>query len=113
ARRRPRSRRRRSAPTIRRAQRRPSPPWLPGCSCRHLFGVEPGLERVHADPAVAGEKAFVLAAALLQVGFDDGFDRAGNRVAAERGAGAVAQRRIILGAAAERDLVPLLALLVD
>src|SRR5207253_11336235 len=78
-----------------------------------VLRVDPLLDWRHADAPVGVQERFVLAGALLEIDVDDPLDGAGDVGAIDRRAGAIAERGVVLGAAAERDLVPLLALLAD
>src|SRR5215470_3065705 len=77
-----------------------------------MSGIELLLERLQADAPVGVEEALAVAA-HMQVGVDDGLDRADDVGGAERWSHDVADRGILVGAAAERDLVELGAILVD
>src|SRR5436305_1207057 len=97
----------------------------PGGSCHFLFhetgGVGGGLERLVAHAAQRGDEGFVLAVARglaqLAVGVDEGFDHAGHFFLREGGADDLPGRggagQVAAVGAAEGDLVPLLAVLVD
>src|SRR5262245_13519003 len=77
-----------------------------------MSGIEGLLERLEADAAIGVEEAFSVLA-QLQVGVDNGLDGANNLIGAEGGADDIAERGILVGAAAEGDLVELLAVLID
>src|SRR5262245_21409533 len=77
-----------------------------------MSGIELLLEGLQADAAVGVEEALA-ALAHMQVGVDDGLDRAHHVRGAERWPDDVAERGVLVGAAAERDLVELGAVLVD
>src|SRR5262245_27467285 len=77
-----------------------------------MSGIESLLERLEADAAVGVEETFPVLT-QLQVGVDDGLDGADNLIGPEGRADDVADRRVLVGAAAESDLVKLLAVLID
>src|SRR5687768_12892586 len=71
------------------------------------------LERRHADAAESIEKALFLVT-LGDIDADDALDRIDDFVESDGGADHFAERRVgAAGRAAERDLVPLLAALID
>src|SRR5262245_42200832 len=75
--------------------------------------INPGLERCHADAAESVEEALFLIP-FGNVHIDDPFDRIHDLVERDRRADHFAERRVLsAGRAAERDLVPLLAALID
>jgi hypothetical protein len=75
-------------------------------------GIELLLEGSRADPGQGVVEALAVAA-LLQIGGDDAVDRVDHVVVGEGRADDLADGGVLVGAAAERDLVELLALLVD
>src|SRR5690606_10941427 len=72
-----------------------------------------GLERLDADAAHGGDETLVLVQALGQIGFDQLLDHVGHVGRRKRRADDLAQRGVVALAAADRDLVPLLAVLID
>src|SRR5262245_25278010 len=77
-----------------------------------MSGIELLLEGLQADAPVGVEEALAVGA-YMQVGVDDGLDRAHHFGGAEGRAHDVAERGVLVGAAAERDLIELGAVLVD
>src|SRR4051812_32472896 len=76
-------------------------------------GIELLLERLLAGAAVDLDKRLLLAPAQLEIGLDDTLDRVRHLFGREAGADDLADRRLVVGAAAQRDLVEFLALLVE
>src|SRR5262249_43236223 len=75
--------------------------------------IHAGLERCHADTAESVDEAFAILA-LGDVGVEDGLERFRDFGLRDGRADHLADRGIVAaGGAAERDLVPLLAALVD
>src|SRR5215470_12206308 len=77
-----------------------------------MSGIELLLEGLQADAPVGVEEALAVGA-HMQVGVDDGLDRTNYIRGAERRSHDVADRGVLVGAAAEGDLVELGAVLVD
>src|SRR5215470_12010025 len=77
-----------------------------------MSGIELLLEGLEADAAIGIEEALA-ACTHIQIGVDDGLDRAHDLVGAERRPDDVAERGVLVGAAAEGDLVEFGAVLVD
>src|SRR5262245_55590281 len=77
-----------------------------------MSGIELLLEGLEADAAIGIEERFAVLAEV-QVGVDDRLDGADDLLGAESGADDVADRGVLVGAAAEGDLVELLAVLID
>src|SRR5437867_7188769 len=75
-------------------------------------GIDALLERLDAEPADGIDEALVLVA-LVDVDVDETADDLGHFIRRERRADDLAQRRVLALAAADRNLVPLLAVLVD
>ena len=77
-----------------------------------MSGIEFLPEWLNADAAIGVEEALA-GRARFEIGVDDGLDRIGDFVLAERGADDVADRGGLVARAAERDLVEFDALLID
>src|SRR5262245_28886592 len=77
-----------------------------------MSGIELLLEGLEADAAIGIEERFAVLAEV-QVGVDDRLDGADHLVDAERGADDIADRGVLVGAAAQSDLVEFLAVLID
>src|SRR5262245_38254340 len=77
-----------------------------------MSGIELLLEGLQADAPVGVEEALA-AFAHMQIGVDDGLDRAHDLRGAERRTHDIADRGVLVGTAAEGDLVELGAMLVD
>src|SRR5690554_8053160 len=75
-------------------------------------GIDPLLEGFEADTAIGVEEGLAVAA-LTDVDLKQGIDHFRDLLAAEGGAEDLTQRRFVALGATQRDLVPLLALLVD
>src|SRR5215472_10295826 len=75
-------------------------------------GIDALLERLDAEPPDGVDEALVLVAAL-DVDVDQALDDVGHLLSGEGRADDLAERRLIALCAADRDLVPLLAVLVD
>src|SRR5437867_9238111 len=75
-------------------------------------GIDALLQRFDAEPADGIDEALVLVAAF-DVDVDQAADDVGHFVRRERWADDLAQRRVLALTAADRNLVPLLAVLVD
>src|SRR3954451_15959702 len=76
-------------------------------------GIELLLERLLAGAAVDLDERLVLVGAQLEIGLDDALDRVRHLLGRESRADDPADRRLVVGAAAQRDLVKFLALLVE
>src|SRR5688572_4571274 len=78
-----------------------------------MSGIEGLLEWIGTDAAVGVEEALLRPAPEAQIGGDDGFDGPDDALAREGRADDLSERGGLVGAAAQRDLVELLAFLVD
>src|SRR5262245_27057647 len=81
--------------------------------CLGFAAIERLLERSGAEPAVGVEEPFGAVHPQREIGFDDRFDRVGHLVGAEAAADDLAERRMLVAGAAERDLVEFRTLLFD
>src|SRR5581483_7584200 len=77
-----------------------------------MSGIERLLERRVADAAIGVGKALA-AAPFVEIDIDELVDRAGHGVGGHRGTDDGAQRGVLVGAAADGDLIELLAVLID
>src|SRR3954468_17345640 len=85
-----------------------------GCRAPCLkIAIELLLERIEADAAVGFEEPLIRIGPLLQIDVHDGLDGIRDLVDRESRPHDLADRRVVLGRAAERDLVELLTLLID
>ena len=82
-------------------------PWDLSSAIQHV------LEWLGADPPVGLEERLVLVRPQLQIGIDDLLDRVGHLLGGKAGPDDLADRRALGGGAAQRDLVELLALLIE
>src|ERR1700761_5686538 len=74
-------------------------------------GINPLLERFDAEPLHRIDEQFVGALAQREVGFDDILDHVGNFAIRNRRSDQHAKLGVLVGAAADRDLVKFLAVL--
>src|SRR5581483_8948134 len=100
----------------------PSGRASPSATVSHSFGcrapclriaIELLLERIETDAAVGFQEPLIGIGPLLQIDVHDGLDGIRDLVDRESRSHDLADRRIVLGRAAEGDLVKFLALLID
>src|SRR5689334_6285578 len=84
---------------------------LTSCCCL-MSGIHGLLERLHAYATVTIEESLVLRAAQLQVLLHDALHGIHDLLGRQRRSHDLAERRVVAGRAAERELVGLLAALV-
>src|SRR5579872_7185416 len=76
-------------------------------------GINPLLERFDAEPLHRIDEKFVGALAQRKIGLDDILDHIGDFAEGDRGPDQNAKLGILVGAAADRDLIEFLAVLLD
>jgi hypothetical protein len=78
-----------------------------------MSGIELLLEGLQPNPGIGLQEGFGFVLTQVQIGIDDGLDGVHHLVVAEGRPDDIAQRGVLVGTAAERDLVELLAPLID